>query len=368
MKTSRPISISALLLLAAAISGCGTGEDKAVSTQVAAKVDAAEITVFQVNNVLAKTPNVSPATEQRIKREILDNLIDQQLARQQAIENKLDRTPNVLQMLEAAKTEILARAYLESIATSQAKATPDEIKNYYHEHPDLFERRRIYNIEEISLPARDGLSDTLRQQAEKVRNLQELATWLRSREIQFTANNGVRAAEQIPLEYLEKIRAMKDGEIRVFELRGGIQVIRVLASRQIPLSETAAAPRIRQFLYMQRSNAAIGSGMKEVKARAKIEYIGEFAVPPEEAEAKAREKLEAIAKAEMEASAKAAAAAAEKDRERAKAAAEAQQRAETITRARAEAEQARRAAEAKAPAAPQQRPSAETIEKGVRGL
>jgi EpsD family peptidyl-prolyl cis-trans isomerase len=367
MNTSRPIRASVLPLLLAFIGGCGTGEDKPVATQVAAKVNAAEITVSQVNNVLSKTPNVTPATEQRVKREILDNLIDQELAKQKAIENKLDRTPNVLQMLEAAKTEILARAYLESIATSQPKATPEEVRNYYNEHPNLFERRRIYNLEEIALPAREGLSETLRQQAAKVRNLQELATWLRAREINFTANNGVRAAEQIPLEYLEKIQSMKDGEIRVFELREGIQVIRLLASRQIPLSETAAAPKIRQFLYMQRSNTSIASGMKDVKAQAKIEYIGEFLVPAAEAEANARIKLEAAAKAELEASAKAEAEAAEKDRERARAGLEAEQRADAIAKARAEAELARRAAEANASATPQ-KPSTITLEKGVRGL
>jgi len=367
MKTSRPTRISLLLLALAFIGGCGTNEDKPVATQVAAKVNAAEITVSQVNNVLARTPNVTPETEQRVKREILDNLIDQQLARQRAIENKLDRTPNVLQMLEAAKTEILSRAYLESIATSQPKATPEEVRNYYNENPNLFERRRIYNLEEIALPAGNGMSGILRQQAEKVRNLQELATWLRSREIKFTANNGVRAAEQIPLEYLEKIQSMKDGEIRVFELREGIQVIRLLASRQIPLSEAAAAPRIQQFLFMQRSNAAIASGMKEVKALAKIEYVGEFLIPPAEAEAIARKKLEAAAKADLEASAKAEAEAAEKERERARAGVESEQRADAIAKARAEAELARRAAEANAPTKPQ-KPSAQTLEKGVRGL
>jgi len=160
---------------------------------------------------------------------------------------------------------------------------------------------------------------------------------------------------------------MKDGEIRVFELREGIQVIRLLASRQIPLSETAAAPKIRQFLYMQRSNTSIASGMKDVKAQAKIEYIGEFLVPAAEAEANARIKLEAAAKAELEASAKAEAEAAEKDRERARAGLEAEQRADAIAKARAEAELARRAAEANASATPQ-KPSTITLEKGVRGL
>lgn len=368
MKNLSRSALITLLPLSLIFGGCGKGEEKAVTTQVAAKVNATEITVFQVNNVLAKTPNVTPAVEQRIKREILDNLIDQQLARQQAIESKLDRSPNVLQTLEAAKTEILARAYLEQIATAQPKATPAEIKAYYDANPDLFEQRRIYSIEEISLPAQAGLADALREQAGKLRSMQDIAAWLRSREIQFNANNGVRTAEQIPLEFLSNMRAMKDGEISVFELRGGLQVIRVLASKPVPVNEAAAAPKIRQFLFNQSSNAAIVKEMKQVRELAKIEYVGEFAVTAADAEAKAKVKLEAAAKAEMEAKAKAESDTTARQQAKARADIESQQRADAITKARVEAEQARRAAEAKLPAPAQQAPPTVTIEKGARGL
>lgn len=363
----RPVLI-ALLSLPLILAGCGKSEEKPVTTQVAAKVNATEITVFQVNNVLAKTPNVTPATEQRVKREILDNLIDQQLARQQAIESKLDRSSNVLQTLEAAKTEILARAYLEQIATAQPKASPADVKKYYDANPDLFEQRRIYSIEEISLPAQAGLADALREQAAKLRSMQDIAAWLRSREIAFNANNGVRTAEQIPLESLGNMRAMKDGEIRVFELRGGLQVIRVLASKEAPVNEATAAPKIRQFLFSQSSNAAIVKQMKEIRDVAKIEYVGEFTVTVADAEAKAKLKQEAAAKAEMEAKAKAESDTTARRQAKALADIESQQRADAIAKARVEAEQARRAAEAKSPAPVPQGPPTTTIEKGARGL
>ena len=368
MKSHHQICIPPLLLLCAIVSGCGNSGDKAITTQVAAKVNSTEITVSQVNNVLAKTPNVTPAVEQRAKREILDNLIDQQLARQQAIEKKLDRTPDVLQALEAAKTEILARAYVAQIAAAQPKPTPGEIKAYYNEHPTLFAQRRIYSIEEISLPTQTGLAATLREQTTKALSLQEVAAWLKSRNIQFTANSGVRAAEQLPLEYLEKMQAMKDGESQVFELRGGIQVIRVVASQPVPVNEAGAAPKIQQFLFSQRSAEAITKDMKEIKKQAKIEYVGEFTVTAAEAEAKAKAQLEARAKAEAEAQAKTEAEASAKAQAQAQASMETQERTDAIAKARTEAEQARRLAESKMPASAQKQVPAETIEKGIRGL
>lgn len=368
MKPLHQISIPPLLLLYAIASGCGNSEDKAVTTQVAAKVNTTEITVYQVNNVLAKTPNVTSAVEQRVKREILDSLIDQQLARQQAIENKLDRTPDVLKTLEAAKTEILARAYVAQISAAQPRPTPEEIKKYYNEHPALFAQRRVYSIEEISLPARESLAAALREQATRARSLQDIAAWLKTRSIQFTANSGMRASEQLPFEFLDKMLAMKDGEIQVFELRGGIQVIRVAASKPAPVNEAGATPRIHQFLLAQRSAEAVRKDMKEIKEKAKIEYVGEFAMTTAEAEAKARTQVEAKAKAESEAKIKAAAEASAKAQAKTQASIEAQERADAIAKARMEADKARLAAETKSSSSAQKQVPKETIEKGVRGL
>jgi EpsD family peptidyl-prolyl cis-trans isomerase len=368
MKPYHQASILPLLFLCTILDGCGNSKDKEVATQVAAKVNSTEITVYQVNNILAKTPNVTPAVAPRVKREILDNLIDQQLARQQAVESKLDRSPDVMQMLEAAKTEILARAYLARIAAAQPKPLPAEIKSYYDQHPALFSQRRIYSIEEISLPAQSNLANSLREETAKARSLQDIAALLKSQNIQFTANSGVRAAEQLPFEYLEKMQAMKDGESQLFELRGGIQVIRVVASKLVPVNEGDATPKIQQFLFTQRSNEVIIKEMKQIKERAKIEYVGEFSVPAAEAESAAKAQLEIKIRTELATKTKSEAETTAAAQAKTKATIEAQATADAIAKARTDANQARLAAEANAPPAILKQLPTETMEKGVRGL
>src|SRR5205823_3212057 len=250
---SRGWSLAAALFCLALLAACGKSDDKKPASQVAARVNSEEITVHQVNNVLARNPNLSPELAARAKREIVERLIDQELAKEQAIEKKLDRSPAVVRAIEAAKDEILARAYLQQLAAAQAKPTAEEIRKYYAEHPELFAQRRLYMLEEIALARQEGIAAELRQRAAKARSMQEIGEWLKAREIQYAVNRGGRAAEQVPLETLPQLNKMKDGEIQVVELGERVNVIRVVATKPAPVDEASAAPRIEQFLFARRS-------------------------------------------------------------------------------------------------------------------
>jgi hypothetical protein len=73
---------------------------------------------------------------------------------------------------------------------------------------------------------------------------------------------------------------MKDGDIKLLESGGRLQVIRLIASQAAPMDETAAIPRIRQFLFNQRSIEAIAGEMKQLKEAARIEYASDVAGKP----------------------------------------------------------------------------------------
>jgi hypothetical protein len=61
-------------------------------------------------------------------------------------------------------------------------------------------------------------------------------------------------------------------------------VIHVIAAQAAPLNEATAIPRIQQFLVNQRSIEAIAAEMKQLKASAHIEYVGETATELAEAD------------------------------------------------------------------------------------
>ena len=368
--------VASLAIVSAIVGGCGkTEEDKNPVTQVAARVNSTEITVSQVNAVLVRTPNVTPETSARIKREILDRLIDQELAKQQAIEKKLDRQPEVLRKLESARSDILVGAYFEQIAAAQPRPSPEEAKEYFAKHPELFSKRRVYDIEEIVVEPKPDLAAELKAQVTKARAMEEIAVWLKARGVRFTANKGIRAAEQLPSGVVLQLQGMKVGQMQLFDAPSGAQhVVYLVGSKDEPVSEAIALRRIQAFLSNRNSREAVAKEFKALKDSAKIEYIGEFAVSAAEAGAKAKAAAEATAKksaeakSKAEADAKARAAAAQSQAD-----ADAKERAERLAKAREEAEKTRLETEAKAKAkaakaAPPAELPAGAIDKGVRGL
>lgn len=279
--TPRVAPLLAISLLALTLSACGNKEDTKVATQVAAKVGSEEISVHQINQVLSRTntTGVTPQAAQAMRKDVLEKLIDQQLAVDQATEKKLNRSPEVVAQLEAARREVLARAYIQQLTSALTKPTAEDTKKYFVEHPQLFAERRIFNLQELVVPVTAGSAvlDPLRSLAASGKSMEELATFLKSRDIKFGGGSATRAAEQIPLELLGKVHALKDGQTTVIDNPQGLTVLRLVSSQPAAVPESAALPRIEQFLTNQRGAEAVTQDIKQLRAKAAITYMGDFA-------------------------------------------------------------------------------------------
>jgi EpsD family peptidyl-prolyl cis-trans isomerase len=264
--------------LTVGLSACGSEEGGAKATQVAAKVGSSEISVHQINQVLSRTPmgNASKDAVQAASQQVLERLIDQQLAVDQATESKLHRSPDVVAQLEAARREVLARAYLQQLTSSVPKPTPEEIKKYYQDNPALFAERRVFNLQEIRVPNAIGIVDDLKKMADQGRPIEEVAGLLRTRNVQFGGGSATRTAEQLPLELLPQVHALKDGQSIAVQTGDSVTFVRVASSQQVPVSEATATPGIAQFLNNRRSAETVGSEIKRLRDVTTITYLGDF--------------------------------------------------------------------------------------------
>lgn len=275
----RGLAVAIAALVAA---GCGGSNDKKPATQVAAKVNKEEISVHQINNLLQRTANLRPEQARQAGRQILDRLVDQELFIQQAVEKKLDRDPRVLQAIEAARREILSRAYVEQVTANVAKPAAADVTEFFTKHPELFSERRIYNMRELAIALGGESVAKLQEEIGKAKTFGDLLEWLKNEKIPYTANTATKAAEQLPLELVGRFHKMKDGQTALIPTPNGILIVQIVASQAQPLDEQQAAPFIEQFIVNQRKAELAANELKALKAKATIEYVGDYAKAAEE--------------------------------------------------------------------------------------
>ena len=267
-----------VLALGASVQLAACGEKKdAVATQAAAKVNKQEITVHQINFALQQQRGLKPEQADAASRQILERLIDQELAVQKAEELKLDREPRVVQQIEAVKREIIARAYLEKVSEAAAKPTAEEIKKFYAEKPALFSERRVYTLQEIAIEAKPEQHVMLRDRLAAAKNVNEFLEFLKTNDFRFTGNQAVRSAEQLPLANLDAFARMKDGQAILSTTPQGLQVVVLAGSRTQPVPEDQARGVIEQYITNDRKRKLMEDDVKAMRTAAKISYAGKFA-------------------------------------------------------------------------------------------
>ena len=261
--------ILVILALSLPITAC----EKAAAdrpAQLVAKVNGTEISIEQLRAG-------SPATV----AQALEKVIDRELLVQRALADKLDRDPQVMQAIDNARRQLLAQAYLErSVSAAAGSSRPgeraEEVRAFYAENPALFAERRVYRLRELKVAAPADMVDVLRAEAAKARDLDELAGWLRLRNVKYSIESSQQPAEQLPLAFLPQLARMKPGEIAVFATPPGAAAVQLVQAEPAPLNEAQAAPLIEEFLAGRRRLETAAAEVKRLREVATIEYLGEF--------------------------------------------------------------------------------------------
>jgi len=280
------------------LTGCSDSEADKPATQIVAKVNGDEITVHQLNNAVAKVPNVSQENVNEVRKEVLEKLVNQQLAVQQAEKNKIDRSAEVVMMMDAAKRDILTKAYLSQLVANLPQPSEQEASKFYDEHPELFAQRRIYKLQEIVIPGKDAPLDEIRQAASE-KSMDDMVAWLKSKNIQFRTAGATRAAEQISLPMLAEIASLQDGQTKLIETPEALTVVHLVSSEVSPIEKASAMERIPRFLANEQAKELINDDLQRLKTAAKIEYLNDFSSMAQQEPAKPV--AEASSKADSEA-------------------------------------------------------------------
>lgn len=264
---------SVLLTSSLLLSGCGQDEAKSTApSQVLATVNSSEISVHQLNQLLSQAKDIPQERIAEAQRRMLQTLVDQELLMAKAVEDRLDRTPDILLALETARREVLSRAYLEKIANSVEPPSAQEIGSYYDLNPNLFALRRIFEYHELLLPVQTEDFAALAEKVKASKSVDEAARLLTDKGVKYGMNRGTRAAEQTPPDLLVKLSYAKPGETLAVDNDLGLSLVEITQIQNAPIDLEAAKPIISNMLLNQRRNQAMADAVGGLRKTASISY------------------------------------------------------------------------------------------------
>ena len=274
-------AVAAAALAATLLVACGQKKDvppaDTAGSEVVAKVNGEELNAGQLAIALLKQRGMRPDAGDAQAKQVLDQLIDEQIVAQKAVAAKLDQDPKVVAQIEAAKRDILARRFLESAAETAGKPAADAVQKFYDSRPTLFAERKVYTLQRVDIQVPDDRRTEVDAHVQSFKSSTELTDWLKAQKLPFTTKQEQDAAEQLPPVVLEKVAAMKDGQSMVVPSQTGVSALTLMSSASAPKSLADARPAIEQFLANQGRREVIMNLQKTIRDGVKVEYKGRFA-------------------------------------------------------------------------------------------
>ena len=245
-------------------------------TQAVAKVNKEEITELQVNHVLERQRGLKPEAVEAASQRAVAALVDQEIVFQKARELKVDREPRVVQAIEAARREIISRAYLERVADGTAAPSAEDVRAYFDAKPILFKDRRVYTLQELAIETGPEQRAQVESDIRGLKSPAELEAYLKDKRLRVRADRSTLPAESIPLPIVERLAAVKPGSGLVVPAANGLRVIFVNATKEAPVTIEQAQPAIQSHLLNERKRRTVDQELQTLRSAAAVEYLGRF--------------------------------------------------------------------------------------------
>ncbi len=262
-----------IVLAALSLSLCACTEKKpsgSAESKVATKVNGQAISVAELD---IKSGNIEGVKKHAISEPMLKSIINLELLHQAAVQSKLDADENVRARIAIATRTILATAYMEKQLAAIGKPSKSEISTYFSQHPERFAERKKYDMQELLIQPPSGQEAEIQTQLGRSKKVDEFERWLTEKQIPHSNNQVSVTTDRITEEVLQKLKNIPVGGSIILGGKEQMHVIFKLAEQLQPVTLAQASPVIENMLMDKRKSEAIDNTVKQLRDKAKIEYV-----------------------------------------------------------------------------------------------
>ena len=270
------VNVGIGLALAAAMSTALAGCDKSATGQVVAVANGDEITLPELNAELAGANLPANANKEQARAAALQRIVERRLVAQQAKADGLDRDPEYLIRQRQLNDTLLAELYAKRAQDTIRVPDQAAIDRFIAQNPGAFAQRSVLSVDQIRFGPQGP--DFGRQLA-PLRTLDEIAALLKSRGIAFDRRPSKIDSAQVDAKTLAQVEALPAGEPFVVVTPQGAIASVVTGREAVRLPAEQARPMAAQMIRSQSLGTLLQNRLKDIKAKAEVEYQPGFAPP-----------------------------------------------------------------------------------------
>jgi EpsD family peptidyl-prolyl cis-trans isomerase len=261
------------LVVALAATAC----QKKPTGQSVAVVNGEEITASELNDALTNDNTLAGLDPKQARTAELQKLVDRKLIIQQAKENGLDKSPEFINQQRRGTEDLLINLLISRQANSQQLPSAAEIAKFEADRPGMFANREKWTLDQLNYSLPKDPSVTAKIAAAK--SLDEVAQALTAAGIQYTKSTKQFDSAMLPPAIYAQLGKLQPGE--PFVAPGPDRAVASVITAREPAPFTPDQARQVALAQIKRDqiNKLLGQRIKDLKAKAKIEYQPGFAPP-----------------------------------------------------------------------------------------
>jgi EpsD family peptidyl-prolyl cis-trans isomerase len=278
------VRLTAFMLCALAVLGACSRQGSATASpvhsdepsQVIARVNGEEITIYQLNAEAATVPMIAGENPDEVRKEVLRAIVYRTLLRQAAVKDKLDHNPNIRMLIDGAKDRVLAETYINSQTGTTPPPTSDQIEKYITDNPLQFKERRIYTFQCLTLDAKH-FSKAMVPFFDQKDTFDSLRNYLDGKGIGYQLADVRLPSTDFPKQVQDQLAGFNVGDNVVVRGQGGIQILKIKSWVDMPVSDSEAQQAAANTLHDQAVEQRDEALRDQLLTHSHIEFIGDFA-------------------------------------------------------------------------------------------
>ena len=262
-----------LLIMVLILPGCESEPVSKRTGQVLVSVDGVEITMLQLNDELNRArARIQPDQLEVAKKQLVESMIDRQLMQAEAQRNNLDRTPEVMQAIVRARSQIIAQAFLQSILSNVEKPTKEEVAAFYQEHPGIFSQRKQYTLSMLRFTSKEQNAE-FKSAIDTAKSITEIAKWMDKHNISYEQGEIIRSTAEMHPEMSVLLSTKAKGELFLLNENENRLLVAIKTVEAQPLTSDQAETQIETHLLNKKRQEITKAALANLRASANIEYL-----------------------------------------------------------------------------------------------